>query len=319
MSDDAFPMPGVTAMQTVSDWEDFFHPAFASGVIADSGSQLAPSLDVAGRRVAIATGAAIVRAFYKPVSSTTYTAIPAASSQNRVDRLVLRLNRSATASASFVVPAVITGTPAASPQVPALTRTSSGLWDLPIAHWTSASNGSLSGLVDERVIVSAAVAANSSGGTPALDRPGILLQPDAGALLVSMSGGGPWQTVWQADIWHNGGNGANGWVTDSHPGTYFYYKSIAPGLVAVTFSAGVPARTPGGVQILTSALPAAYRPPATKNIVAYTDQQQVVTSAGNNVQAIISIHPDGTVTARGMAASATTCSGNGVYPVDSPY
>lgn len=318
-ADDAFPVPGVSAIQTVAAWEAFFHPAFGGGVIPDTGSALAPSLDASGRNVVMQPGAAIVRAFYKPVTEATYTPVPAASSQNRVDRLVLRLNRAAADAASFIAPVVIAGTPAASPQAPALTRTPSGLWDLPIARWTSASNGSLTGLVDERVTTAGVTAMPAAGGTPALDRPGLLIQPDTGALLASTAAGAAWQTVWAPDGWHNGGSGSGGWATDLHPSTYFYYKMIFPGIVAVTFSAVVPAKTPDGVQILAGALPAAYRPPQTKDIVAYTDQQQVVNAAGNNVQTIVSIHPDGTVTARGLSANATTCSGNGVYPVDSPY
>lgn len=319
-TDDAFPLPGVTAIQTVADWEAFFHAASASGVIADSGSQLAPSLDVAGRRVAIAAGAAMVRAFYKPVTSTTYTAIPAASSQNRIDRLVLRLNRASTASASFVVPTVITGTPAASPQVPALTRTSAGLWDLPIAHWTSASNGSLSGLVDERIMTSSVVSMSSAGGTPALDRAGLLIQPDTGTLLMSTAAGAAWKTVWVPDTWHSAGDGTNGWTASAPPGSYFYYKMIFPGIVAVTFRFSMKGGTgKDGTQILASALPAAYRPASTKEIIAYADMQAVTNAAGNNQQSVISVHADGTVTSRGFANPATVASGNGVYPLDSPY
>lgn len=320
MSDDAFPLPGTTAIQTVADWENFFHPAFSSGVVPDIGSALAPSLDASGRHIVMATGAAIVRAFYKPVSAATYTAIPAASSQNRIDRLVLRLNRAATTGPTFVQPTVIQGTPASSPQVPALTRTLSGLWDLPIAHWTSAANGSLTGLVDERVMTAAVASATSAGGTPVLDRPGLLIQPDTGALLLSTAAGAAWKTVWTPpDTWHDGGSAANGFTFDQHPSTYFSYKMVAPSLVAVTFSGNVPRKAPGGVQILASALPAAYRPVATKSVAAYTDLQEVADSAGHGVQTIVSIHSNGTVTARGLAANATTISGNGVYPTDSPY
>jgi len=58
---------------------------------------------------------------------------------------------------------------------------------------------------------------------------------------------------------------------------------------------------------------------ATKSVAAYTDLQEVADSAGHGVQTIVSIHSNGTVTARGLAANATTISGNGVYPTDSPY
>lgn len=320
MADNAFPLPGVTAIQTVGDWENFFHPAFGSGVVPDAGSALVPSLDAAGRHIVIQPGAAIVRAFYKPVSAATYTAIPAASSQNRIDRLVLRLNRAAADAASFVQPVVITGTPSASPQVPALTRTTAGLWDLPVAHWTSASDGSLSGLVDERVMTSSPmVVMSASGGTPSLDRAGILIQPDTGNLLMSPSAGAAWREVYAYDTWHSGGAGANNWNVSSPPDTYFYYKTVAPGMVAVTFQALLPKGSGSPVQVLSTALPAAYRPKTAKSITIYTDRQRVDTSAGNNQQAVLSIGADGIVRAYGVASSASDADGCGVYPVDSPY
>lgn len=318
MADDAYPLPGVTSMTTISQWENFFHQ-LGSGVLADTGSQLAPSLDASGRNIVIASGAAILRGFYKPVSASTSTAIPAASSQNRIDRLVLRLNRSSSTSAGFVVPTVITGTPAASPQVPAITRTTSGLWDLPIAHWTSASNGSLTSLVDERPVLGAPLTVlPSAGGTPVLERAGLLLQPDTNSLLASMSPGGTWRTVWQYDTWHSGGGGGGGWNVNSNPDTYFYYTSPSPGIVQVTMRANISGPN-DGASVLANPLPAAYRPPQTKDLVAYSDLEKVSTSQGNNVQPIISVHPDGSVTCRGFAFGATVATCNGSYPVSSPF
>ncbi len=155
MADEAFPLPGVTTVSTIGDWESLFYPAFQSGVVTAVGDELAPSLDTAGRNAVIGTGGAILRAFYKPVSASTPTPIPAASSQNRIDRLVLRLDRSQTVAANFIVPAVITGTPGSSPQLPALTQTTTGLWELPVAHWTSSASGALTGLTDDRSYVGA--------------------------------------------------------------------------------------------------------------------------------------------------------------------
>jgi hypothetical protein len=78
------------------------------------------------------------------------TPIPAASAQNRLDILALQLNRGATSSPGVVQPVVITGTPSGSPTLPPLTQTTTGLFQIPICNWTSASSGSLTGLVDQR-------------------------------------------------------------------------------------------------------------------------------------------------------------------------
>lgn len=61
------------------------------------------------------------------------------SGQPRIDLLVLRLNRAATAPKQFTIsPVVITGTPAASPLAPTPVRNStmdgSGVWDLPLCE-----------------------------------------------------------------------------------------------------------------------------------------------------------------------------------------
>lgn len=141
---DAYPFPGVTQLETQDQWEEFFS-TIGSGVIEG----LAASLNSGTRQAVMAAGSALLHGFLKPVESVTGTAIPAASSQNRTDRLVLRLDRSAATAADYIKPVVLTGTPGTATP-PALTRTTSGLWDLRIARWTSASNGALTGLVDER-------------------------------------------------------------------------------------------------------------------------------------------------------------------------
>lgn len=325
MSDDAFPLPGVTSIQTIGDWENFFHPAFGSGVIPGAGSELVPSLDTSGRNIVIQSGAAIVRAFYKPVSTATYTPIPAASSQNRIDRLVLRLNRAATAGTSFVQPVVITGTPAPSPQVPAVTQTSNGLWDLPIAHWTSASNGSLTGLVDERAKISSPVVVMpSTAGEPSLDRASLLIQPDTGNLLVSPAPGAAWKTVWQDDSWKQGGNGLNGWTAATHPNHYFQFRFAAPGLVVAEFSLGAPGGTSGisdGTQILADPIPAAYWPPSQRVLPAHTDYQRNLPGSpySNNESSCLRVDSSGIVTCWGFSTFATFALGGGVYTVDAPY
>jgi hypothetical protein len=67
-----------------------------------------------------------------------------------VDRLVLRLDRTAVTAADWIQPTILEGTPSGTPQPPALTHSAAGDWDLPVCRWTTQSNGVLSGLVDER-------------------------------------------------------------------------------------------------------------------------------------------------------------------------
>jgi hypothetical protein len=71
------------------------------------------------------------------------------SSNPRVDRLVLRRDL----VARTVVPTVLQGTPAASPEPPALTQTDDGLWDLPLHRFTVPANSGapITGAVDERL------------------------------------------------------------------------------------------------------------------------------------------------------------------------
>lgn len=215
MTDAAFPLPGVTTVSTIGDWESLFYPMAQSGVVPGVGNELVPSLDTAGRNIVIGTGGAIVRAFYKPVSSSTSTAVPAASSQDRIDRLVLRLDRSQVVAANFVVPHVILGTPGSSPAVPALTQTATGLWDLPVAYWTSKSTGALTGLTDERDFAGGSLSAGSSAGHHVPGRPGLRIDKDTGELLMSVAGTS-WDTTiyYPDDPWETLQPLANGWSVD---------------------------------------------------------------------------------------------------------
>ena len=172
---DAYPFPGTTQITTQQEWEGFF-AAIGSGVITG----LAPSLNSGARQAVISAGRAIVQGFLKPVESSTGTAIPAASPQNRVDRLVLRLDRDAVTAADLVKPVVLTGTPGSSTP-PALTRSTTGKWDLPIARWTSQANGALTGLVDEREWLGNRVRRCTSTSRPTSPQAGdIIYETDTG-------------------------------------------------------------------------------------------------------------------------------------------
>lgn len=151
MADEAYPFPGTSQITTFAQWEAFFNAIQSDGVQTG----LDPSLNSGARTAGMGAGSAYLRGFFKPVSSTTSTAVPAAAGQDRIDRLVLRMDRAAAAAADFVKPVVLTGTPGASPVPPALTQSLSptGKYDLPISRWRSTAAGALTDLKDERYFV----------------------------------------------------------------------------------------------------------------------------------------------------------------------
>jgi hypothetical protein len=143
-----------TQLTTTGEWEYFASGIGAvSAVDASVGNALNPSLDTPGRNIVIADGNVVIKGQLWRCDAPVNTAIPAASAQNRIDRLVLRLTRGATTSATVVQPFIITGTPSGSPAIPPIVQTTTGIWDLPICYWTSTSAGGLSGLTDVRVFI----------------------------------------------------------------------------------------------------------------------------------------------------------------------
>jgi hypothetical protein len=261
MTDAAFPVPGILSMTTAAQWEDVFTAGLGNGVIPGNGSGLAGSLDTAGRNAVIGTGAAIIQAYCKPISAPTSTPIPAPSTQNRIDRLVLRLDRSQTLPANWIVPTVITGAPGASPQEPPLQQTPTGLFDLPIFSWTSTSAGALVNPVPEQYFI-ARVLSGLSTARPSMSGPGILLESDTGA--VAMWNGSGWQYIIGApDTWHglNLNNGFSGNVAGENQPSYTLVtiSGIARG-VAFYGVMDTPSNAEG--KQIAPALPAAYQPSA---------------------------------------------------------
>src|SRR5215471_7101163 len=123
-----------TQLSTTADWENFMSTAgIADRIDPINGGAFVSSFDVPGRNIVISAGQALIKGQLWRADAPVSTPIPAASAQNRIDRLVLRLNRGATTSPTVVQP---TG----------------GLWDLPVCSWTSASTGALSALTDERIL-----------------------------------------------------------------------------------------------------------------------------------------------------------------------
>jgi hypothetical protein len=140
-----------TQLTTTAEWE-YLHSAMAglNAIDASVGSAMVPSLDTGGRNIVIADGVVVIKGQLWRCDAPVSTPIPAASAQNRIDRLVIRLNRGATSAPTVVQPIVITGSPSSTPVIPPITQTLTGIWDIPVAHWTSTSAGALTTLVDDR-------------------------------------------------------------------------------------------------------------------------------------------------------------------------
>ena len=140
-----------TQLSLVSDWEAYSSlVGIAAAIDGSVGSAMVPSLDTGGRNAVLADGNILIKGQLWRCDAPVSVPIPSASAQNRIDRLVIRLTRGATTSATVVAPAVVTGTPAGSPTIPALTQTATGIWEYPVSHWTSTSAGALTGLIDDR-------------------------------------------------------------------------------------------------------------------------------------------------------------------------
>jgi hypothetical protein len=138
-------------LSTTSDWESLLSSlGCRDGIDPANTNAMAPSLDTGGRNAVIASGQAVIKGQLWRCDAPVSTPIPAASAQNRIDRLVLRLTRGATTSPTVVQPVVITGTPSGSPVIPPITQTPTGIYDITVSNWLSTSAGGLTTLVDER-------------------------------------------------------------------------------------------------------------------------------------------------------------------------
>jgi hypothetical protein len=140
-----------TQLTTTGDWESLLSSlGCLDGIDSSKGSAFTPSLDASGRNIVIADGQVVVKGMLWSCDAPVSTPIPAASAQNRLDRIVIRLTRGATSSPNVIQPVVITGTPSGSPVLPPYTQTPTGIFDIPVANWLSTSAGAVQSLVDER-------------------------------------------------------------------------------------------------------------------------------------------------------------------------
>jgi hypothetical protein len=180
--DEPMPTPDGNTVDTMPLWEAYWVGGLggAAGVMAGKLGELAPSINSGARTVSTATGAAFVRGFYIENPATTYTAsVPAASAADRVDRLVLRLDRTQSTAANWLKPMIIQGT-SGSATPPAIQSSTTGSWDLPIARWTTKADGTLTGLVDERYLDGGQFLVFKSTARPVASPPRQGLETDTG-------------------------------------------------------------------------------------------------------------------------------------------
>lgn len=191
--DNAFPT-AATALTTMAQWEALYVGGLggASGVVAGKGGELAPSINSGARTVSIATGSALVRGFYTNNPAATATAVPTASAGDRVDRLVLRLDRTAVTAPNWIKLVIIQGT-SGSTTPPAVQASDTGSWDLQICRWTTKADGTLTGLVDERVELGGSFVVFKSTLRPSASPPRLGLESDTQRLLYA--DGSAWNPI----------------------------------------------------------------------------------------------------------------------------
>jgi hypothetical protein len=150
--------------------------------------------------VSAASGGALVRGFYVNNPATTTMAVPTQSAGDRVDRLALRLDRTASVAADWLKPIILQGT-SGSATPPALAATDNASWDLPIARWTTKADTTLTGLVDERLALGGSFMVFKSANRPSASPPRLGYETDTGRLL--LANGSAWAAVIDDTGWVN--------------------------------------------------------------------------------------------------------------------
>lgn len=123
-------LPAAGLATTVYEWSNY-HEAYLGSCMEAAGSMaVSPG---SGLAVAIAAGAGWVRSIYffdTAATSLVLGAAPTTAGQSRIDTIVARLNHSLSPVVQLAVKA---GTAAASPSAPALTQSTTGIWEMPLA------------------------------------------------------------------------------------------------------------------------------------------------------------------------------------------
>lgn len=131
MAETSFPFDAGSGSSITEDhWSKMGRLWLPSGVIGGELLDLQVFGDSTGPQVKVRTGRGWVEGhFYESDAEKILPIAANASGNPRVDRAVLRLDKTANAVAT----AIVQGTPAASPVAPALTQTAS-IWEVPLAQ-----------------------------------------------------------------------------------------------------------------------------------------------------------------------------------------
>lgn len=114
-----------------TNWASYFNPAIPDGVIQGIGNELEVYGNSSGMVVYVKTGECRVRSHRGYLSSAATLSIATANSTNpRWDLVVARVTYGSTSTMEL---AVKTGTPAASPSFPSVTKTAGSVWEIPLA------------------------------------------------------------------------------------------------------------------------------------------------------------------------------------------
>jgi hypothetical protein len=128
MAQTSWPFENIDTSETqFSQWAR----NIGEGVIVGKGLELEPFADSTGLNVKVKSGQALVRGHYYNSTAQETITVPAANATNpRIDLIVARLDP----TANSIVLALVQGTPASTPTVPAATQTESGVYELPLAE-----------------------------------------------------------------------------------------------------------------------------------------------------------------------------------------
>ena len=119
-----------------AQWGTMMRHVLSTGVIRSRQSAFDLNLlevyaDTSGMQVKVKTGSAFIDGFFYSTDAELTKSITAADATNdRIDRVVLKLDR----AANKISVVVLTGTPAASPVPPTLTQTLTGVYEMQLAQ-----------------------------------------------------------------------------------------------------------------------------------------------------------------------------------------
>ena len=117
-----------------TNWADYFAPAISDGIIAGINNEMQVFANSSGMYVYVKSGECRVRSHRGVLSAQATLDIAAADlSYDRKDLVVARVTYG---NPSTMVVAVKTGTPSATPTVPAVTQTAGDVWEIPLAEVT---------------------------------------------------------------------------------------------------------------------------------------------------------------------------------------